>query len=541
MKYQAIPCAEVLFYGILLTYGDSEGQERATVIAVNCPDMDKQLENYIREMRGRAMERERKEINKVSVFCHTAVVSVILLAYALEVVKGARTIGYYGVFFLLAAIPVVFEWILYKRNGADKKIQHSLAIGYGIFYVFVIFTTTDVTSYTFAIPMYLVILLYSDLRYCVLVSTGGFLANLVFAIYQAVTVGIAQEALKTYEIRVLLMLIVAVFLCAATKVMAKINQMKMDELKVEKDNTERLLQHTMQVSGEMSRGIEEVADKMGVLGGAVLETRNAMQEVSTSTNETADAIQNQIGQTEEIQRHIEQVENVSQSINDSMEQSRNNITDGKQSLEVLLEQVESSDVAGQKVVADIDMLKEYMSNMQSIIEIITNVADQTGLLALNASIEAARAGEAGRGFAVVASEISGLANQTQSATVNITDVIKNVSDKLTIAVDAIEELMQNNAKQNESAAVVAESFEKISESIGNADNQSRILGEVVGELAAANSGIIEGVQTVSAVMEEVSAHSGETYNISDKNADIVSQVSKLVEDLNVQAQSLNNN
>lgn len=487
------------------------------------------------------MDWERKEINKVAVLCHTIVVSVILLAYALEVVKGARTISYYGVFFLLAAVPVILEWVLYKSNAADRKIQHILAIGYGIFYIFVIFTTTDVTSFTFAIPMYLVILLYSDLRYCMIVSGAGFLANLVFTVYQAATVGIAKDVMKTYEIRVLLMLIVAGFLCAATRVMAKINQMKMEELNKEKDNIDRLLKHTMQVSGEMSKGIEEVVDKMGVLGGSVSETRNAMQEVSTSTNETADAIQNQIGQTEEIQKHIEQVENVSRSINDSMEQSRNDIEDGKQSLDVLLRQVESSDLAGQKVAADIEMLKEYMKDMQSIIEIITNVASQTSLLALNASIEAARAGEAGRGFAVVASEISGLANQTQSATVNITDVIKNVSEKLTIAVGAIEQLMSNSSKQNESAATVAGSFEKISESISNADTQSRTLGDVVGELAAANSSIIEGVQTISAVMEEVSAHSNETYNISERNADIVGKVSKLVEDLNMQAQSLNNN
>lgn len=68
---------------------------------------------------------------------------------------------------------------------------------------------------------------------------------------------------------------------------------------------------------------------------------------------------------------------------------------------------------------------------------ITSVANQTSLPALNASIGAARAGEAGRGFAVVATEISGLANQTQSATVDITDVIRSVSDKLQAAAGTV--------------------------------------------------------------------------------------------------------
>ena len=180
-----------------------------------------------------------------------------------------------------------------------------------------------------------------------------------------------------------------------------------------------------------------------------------------------------------------------------------------------------------------------MKNMESIIELITNVASQTSLLALNASIEAARAGEAGKGFAVVATEISNLANQTQSATVNITDVIHNVSDKLTIAVNAVEELMNNNAKQNESAVTVADSFEKIAESTQDADEQGKMLEEVVSRLESANAGIIEGIQTISAVMEEVSAHSNETYNISDKNIGIVTQVTELVENLSEQAESLN--
>lgn len=179
-----------------------------------------------------------------------------------------------------------------------------------------------------------------------------------------------------------------------------------------------------------------------------------------------------------------------------------------------------------------------MKNMQSIIELITNVASQTSLLALNASIEAARAGEAGRGFAVVASEISSLANQTQNATVKITDVIHNVSDKLTIAVNAVQQLMRNNTSQNEAAVTVADSFEKITESTRSADEQSRMLEEVVASLAGANAGIIEGIQTISAAMEEVTAHSSETYNISDKNTGIVNQVTELVESLNRQAQSL---
>lgn len=485
-------------------------------------------------------ERELKQINKVAVICYTIVVSVILLAYAIEVAKGSRTLGYYAFFSFLAAAPVIASWILFKMNPASTLVKHIMGVGYGIFYGYTIFTTTDLTAYTFAIPMLLVILLYSDLRYCMLISVGAVLENVAFTIYQAVTVHIPSESMPYYEIRNLLMILIALFLCLATKVLKDINQMKMEDINQEKENIARILQHTMDVSGGITSGIEDVTEQMKELGRAVSETRDAMEQVSTGTNETANAIQNQIGQTEEIQKYTEQVEEVSKSINDSMDRTRNDITNGRQSLNSLLQQVEASERAGKEVVQDIDMLKEYMQNMQSIIELITNVASQTSLLALNASIEAARAGEAGRGFSVVATEISNLANQTQDATVSITNVIQNVSEKLTVSVNAIEELMSNNAKQNESAATVVESFEKISESTGSADEQVQKLADVVGKLAGANSEIIESVQTISAVMQEVSAHSGETYDISEKNAGIVVSVSELVEQINEQAQSLNN-
>ncbi len=113
------------------------------------------------------MERERSLINNVAIVCHTVILVVLMLAYALEVFKGSRTIGYYAIFSALAAVPVIMEWILYKSNPADKKIQHILGFGYSAFYIFVVFTTTDLTAFTYAIPMYLIIMLYSDVRYCI--------------------------------------------------------------------------------------------------------------------------------------------------------------------------------------------------------------------------------------------------------------------------------------------------------------------------------------------------------------------------------------
>ena len=82
-----------------------------------------------------------------------------------------------------------------------------------------------------------------------------------------------------------------------------------------------------------------------------------------------------------------------------------------------------------------------MEQMNTIVELIKSIASQTSLLAPNASIEAARAGEAGKGFAVVATEISGMASQTNEATVHITELIENVSTAISEVVEVIYQMI----------------------------------------------------------------------------------------------------
>lgn len=480
-----------------------------------------------------------RAMNKMAVACHTVIVAVLEIAYLIEVIKGSRTIGYYVVFSMIAILPVILEFILYNREPADTRLKYVISVTYSVFYLFVVFTTVNMIAFTYIIPLCLVIILYSDVKLCAWVSGAGVATNIVFLVWQGMSGGIKAEDMATYEIRMALLILVSVFLCLSTKTLEKINASKLAELDREKDNVSDLLDKVMRISGEMSGGILDVAGQMRELGNAVSETRNAMQEVSSGTNETAESIQNQLGQTEEIQNHIGQMADVMETITQRMSETKDSVRQGRENLQMLTKQMEHSEKAGTNAVEEMKELAEYTSNMQTIIDMITSVASQTSLLALNASIEAARAGEAGKGFAVVATEISNLANQTQSATVDITDVIRSVSDKLKTAAGTVEELMESNRKQNESAVQAADSFERIASDTDQVDEQSRRLDSSVKQLAEANRVIVESIQTISAIMQEVSAHSQETFRVSENNTQIVSEVDRLVEGLSEQAKQLN--
>lgn len=117
---------------------------------------------------------------------------------------------------------------------------------------------------------------------------------------------------------------------------------------------------------------------------------------------------------------------------------------GQKNIDAMAEQVRKSMEANDTVISKMQDLSTQTEKMNTIIEMITGITDQTSLLSLNASIEAARAGDAGRGFAVVAGEISTLANQTKSATVNITELIQNINAELKEVSSAIDLVTSSN-------------------------------------------------------------------------------------------------
>lgn len=483
---------------------------------------------------------EKKYVNRTAVQGHTIIDVILFLAYALEVFKGARTIGYFAVFSVLTVIPVIAEWVIYRKNGESPAIKHMIGISYSVLYLFVIFTTNSMLPFIYAYPMFIVIILYMDIRFNVLIGIGAVLGNAVYVVYYALTAGYAASEIPDVEIRLMATLLTVVFMVMTTIAVKKVNGHKLEQIKAQAEETGKLVDNILATSQEMIGNIAEVTNRMTELGESVEKVHDSMEEVSTGSTETAESVQIQMQRTGQIQQHIGRVKDTAASIEQNIRETVQKVTTGREQMDALAGQVEKSKTANAEVQEKMEELETYTKQMNTIIETITSIADNTALLALNASIEAARAGESGKGFAVVAGQITELANQTQVATANITGLIGNINKELEYVAEAVDVVTKSNEANAESTQTVKTNFTGITRGTEDISHRTQELLQIIEELESANGDIVENIQTISAITEEISAHANETFSACDENSRLVVSVSRIVDALNEDAQKLQN-
>lgn len=483
---------------------------------------------------------EKAYANKVAIISHTAIDVILLAFYVLEWAKGARTLSYIAVIAGFTVLPVAAEWIIFLKDRESQLIRHIMGTTYSLFYIFAIFTTNSAFTFVYAIPMYMVITLYMDVPYCVAIASGGFLANVFYVAREALTIGYSSAELPDMVIRLGCMLLAGIYMISVTSAIKKSNANSMAEIHGQQEKTSRLLSDVLTVSDNMITGIAEVTEKMALVRQSVEHIHGSMNEVSAGSNESAQSIQIQMQKTAQIQSHITRVKDTTGAMEQNVSGTAGLVEAGRCHMDELAAQVEKSMNANEQVLQKMQELKEYTVQMNTIIETITSITNSTGMLALNASIEAARAGEAGRGFAVVANQISGLANQTKSATVNITDLIENINKELESVAEAVDVVTESNRANADSTRVVQENFATITEGTKTIDMQTRELVDIVDRLEEANALIVENIQTVSAITEEVSAHASETYDACEENTRMVEKVTGIVHELSAGAEKLKN-
>ena len=262
--------------------------------------------------------------------------------------------------------------------------------------------------------------------------------------------------------------------------------------------------------GQVERAVEEIAQ--GATGQAE-ETQKATENVIIMGN----MIEETTGEIDAMNENAKLIKQLGQTAIDTLKDLQTINQRTKESIDIIYEQTNTTNSSAQKI-------KEATA-------LITDIAEETNLLSLNASIEAARAGEQGRGFAVVAAQIQKLAEQSNESARQIEEIITSLLADSEKAVDTMEEVKDIMGQQNDN---VMKTDEQVNQVLGQVDQAIEAIGRVAvktEKLNEARINVTDTVQNLTAVAQENAAS-------TQQSAASVNQVSEIIQDIAESAKQL---
>lgn len=267
--------------------------------------------------------------------------------------------------------------------------------------------------------------------------------------------------------------------------------------------------------------LESVVD---AISSASTELSAQIEQSDKSARHSAERLAEAATAMNEMNSTVQEVAKNASSTAQMSSETKQQASHGAEIVRQSLESTERVHKASLELKTDMEALNRHAESISNIMSMISDIADQTNLLALNAAIEAARAGEAGRGFAVVADEVRKLAEKTMASTNEVGAAVAAIQESTAKSVKSVEDAVEQIAQSTELAQQSGQALEGI---VGNADATA----DQVNAIAAAS-------EEQSAASEEINQSIEEVNRISGEVAQAMGQASMAINDLAAQAQNL---
>lgn len=306
-----------------------------------------------------------------------------------------------------------------------------------------------------------------------------------------------------------------------------------------RDLTARVQYQSNDEFGHIAQGINQVADELHQvlqqIDGAVHQVATAAEQASGVTVQTSKGVQQQQQDTElaatamhEMSATVREVASSTAEAAEEASAVHQHAEKGLQDLHQTIELIGSLSSQVQNTNQTILQVKNHSQSINTVLEVIRGIAEQTNLLALNAAIEAARAGEQGRGFAVVADEVRHLAQRTQQSTIDIRNMIETLQQSTEQASSEMQQSLQQAGEGAEHIHTTGHLLEAVLKGIVAINDKTTQIASAVEQQSTVAEEINQNIIRISDVSVQTSAGAEQTAATATELARLASSLQDMV-------------
>ncbi|WP_019155055.1 methyl-accepting chemotaxis protein [Robertmurraya massiliosenegalensis] len=267
----------------------------------------------------------------------------------------------------------------------------------------------------------------------------------------------------------------------------------------------------------------------------------AIQEVAAGSDNQVQSAMNGNQSMQEISHGMEQVAGSIQIVSNLSVSTSERAQAGNVVVSETVTQMNTVQDQVAKIADNIQVLGTRSKEIGKIVDLISQVSEQTNLLALNAAIEAARAGEHGKGFAVVADEVRKLAVESNNATDNIRTLISQIQREINEVTLSMEEGKNSVKSGIEKVNETGNSFQEITDMISNISTQAQEVSAIVEEVNASTEDMVQKMSEIATISQQAAGNSQQVAASAEEQNASMEEITASAHTLSGMAQELQEN